>query len=288
MSAAPSRRATRRISKGDQGFRTIGAAAALTLGAALVVVAASVLTGARLPASDEARLLVGTSIAAGVATLFAVPIAMGVALFTVDLGPPRAGRLVGAVVDGLSAVPPVVYGLWGTIAITPRALAASDALLPSATPSARADAAALGSAAAVLAIMIAPTVASVSAQVLRSAPIGVREAAAGLGGTPWDTFVHVVWPRTRGGLLGAGLLGLGRALGEGVAVALVTGSVGPAARAPVTAAGAMLAGLSRAQETGDYRAIGALGLALFAITLLVNVSGRALVDRVRYARSAQP
>ncbi|MCA9588135.1 MAG: ABC transporter permease subunit [Myxococcales bacterium] len=268
----------------DRAFRAVGGALAGALAVAFVAVAAALVNHARGPTPHELALFGGTLIAAGMATVAAAPIALGVALYVVDLGPSRGRRPVAAIVELMTVVPPVVYGLWGAVAISPRVDAACASWLSAWSDAERARVAGLVSAAVMLTLMIAPTVASQAAQVLRAAPPGAREAATGLGGTRWDIFLHVILPRTRWGLLGAVALGLGRAMGEGVAVALATGCVGQDARAPLTAAGAMVNGLETARASGDWRSLGALGLGLFVMTLASNMIGRALVDRVRNAR----
>ena len=142
-----------------------------------------------------------------------------------------------------------------------------------------------------LAVMILPTITSVSTEVLKTTPAPLREGALALGATRWEMLRLSVLPHSRAGLLGAVLLGLGRALGETMAVTMVIGNQ-PEIHASLFAAGYSLPSIIAnefAEATGAVHtgALAALALVLFAITLLMNLAARLLVQRgVRFARSA--
>jgi phosphate transport system permease protein len=235
--------------------------------------------------------LAGTLVTAALALALAAPLGLAAALYTAELAPPRLRAPLAALVDLLAAVPSVVYGLWGLHVLVPAVRTAVGPFLrdtlglgrfaafagPAYGPSVLA-------AALVLAVMVLPYVAAVSREVLRAVPAAQREAALALGATPWEAAVGVVLPHARAGVVGAVLLGLGRALGETMAVAMV---IGAAHRGPgsLLAPGYTLASLlaNEFAEAGDDRHLAALlaaGLALFAATLVVNAVARWLVGRV--------
>jgi phosphate transport system permease protein len=212
-----------------------------------------------------AALAFGTVASSAVALAIAVPVGVGTALFVTEVAPARTGRLVGWAVDLLAAVPSVVYGLWGLTVLVP--------LLGGS----------LLTAGLVLAVMVVPIVAAVSREVFRTVPATQREAARALGATRWQTTRTAVLPAARGGLGAAGLLGLGRALGETIAVALVLGSAYRIDLDIAHPGGATIAG-NVATKFGEAGANGrsaliASGLVLFAITLVVNLGARRLVRR---------
>jgi phosphate transport system permease protein len=200
-----------------------------------------------------------------VAIVLAVPVAVGTALYVTEVAPPVFGRWVGYAVDLLAAVPSVVYGLWGLTVLRPR-LGGS-----------------LLTAGLVLAVMVVPLVAAVSREVFRTVPRAHREAARALGATRWQTIRVAVLPYSRGGLVSATLLGLGRALGETIAVALVLASSFEVSWDLRRQGGGTIAG-NIATKFGEAGANGrsaliASGLVLFAITLVVTLLARRLVRR---------
>jgi len=235
--------------------------------------------------------LAGTLATAAIGLGLAAPLGLAAAVYTAELAPARARAPLAALVDLLAAVPSVVYGLWGLHVLVPAVRTAFGPFLrdtlglgrfaafagPAYGPSVLA-------AGLVLAVMVLPYVAAVSREVLRAVPAEQREAALALGATPWEAAVGVVLPHARAGVVGAVLLGLGRALGETMAVAMV---VGAAHRGPgsLLAPGYTLASLlaNEFAEAGDDRHLAALlgaGLALFVVTLAVNAVARWLVGRV--------
>ncbi|MDB4943543.1 MAG: Phosphate transport system permease protein PstC [Labilithrix sp.] len=293
----------------DRLFTAIGGGAAALIGVVLLVVAACMVALA-WPALRELGLgfvsgrtwrpdtgelgalpfLYGTAVTSAVALLLAVPVALGVALFLTDLGPLVLRRPVSAIVELLAAVPGVVYGLWAAIVLAPLmrehvepALAATAGVVPLF----RGPQVGVGllCAAAVLAVMIMPTIASVSREVLRAVPSELREGALALGATPWDVARLIVLPHARSGVLGAVLLGFGRAVGETMAVAMVVGSraeiTGSLFSPGYTMASVLANEFAQAGTRLHVAALAEIGLLLFAITLAFNVAARLLVTRVR-------
>lgn len=293
----------------DRALVALGGAAACVVGLALLVVFVS-MVGLALPAIrtpfasfvlgrtwDPAHgelgalpFLYGTIVTSVLALLLAVPVALGVALFLTDLGPPALRRPVAAVVELLAAVPGVVYGLWAVIVLAPLVRTTLEPALGStlgALPLFRGPQVGVGllCASLVLAIMILPTVASVAREVLRAVPSELREGGLALGATPWDVVRAVVLPHARAGLFGAVLLGFGRAVGETMAVAMVVGSraeiTGSLFSPGYTMASVIANELAEASSTLHLAALAEIGLLLFLLTLAFNVAARVLVSRAR-------
>src|SRR5438270_3558550 len=183
------------------------------------------------PAFGIAALAFGTVMSSICALVMAVPVALGSALFLTEVAPPRVGRLTGYLIDLLAAVPSVVYGLWGIFYLVPRlkpverSLDGTFGFIPILHSRDSAYGRSLFDASVVLAIMILPIIAAIAREVFRQVPVEDREAAMALGATRWETIRLSVLPYSRGGIVGAMMLGLGRALGETIAVALVRGAV---------------------------------------------------------------
>jgi phosphate transport system permease protein len=259
---------------------------------------ASFLTEAQwLPDGDPSRfgiaaLALGTVVTSVVALIVAVPVAIGVALFVSDFAPRRLRRPLGYVTDLLAAVPSVVYGLWGVFFLVPRMqklqefLAAHLGWIPlfHVSEGAPVGGRSLFAASVVLAIMVLPIVAAISREVFLEVPQANREAALALGATKLEMIRTAVLPASRPGVVGAVMLGLGRALGETIAVALVlSASFSPTlhvlkAEGGNTIAANIATKFGEAGPTGRGALI-ASGLVLFAITLVVNVAARAILHR---------
>ncbi len=232
----------------------------------------------------------GTLVSSMIALVLAVPVSVGIALFTNEAAPRRLRRPVVSVIDLLAAVPSVVYGLWGILVFAPAIQGfyqhISDAVsgIPvlDAIFGGNASGQSFMTAGIILAIMITPIVTSLSREVIATVPASQREAAYGMGATRWEMIRHAVLPWSRGGIVGAVMLGLGRALGETIAVALVIGSTAQITShvfLPGYAIAAVIAN-SFGEATGTYRsALIAMGVVLFAITIIVNVLARSLVTR---------
>lgn len=245
-----------------------------------------------------AALVFGTVLSSVVALVLAVPVAIGSALFLTELAPPRLGRWTGHLVDLLAAVPSVVYGLWGVYFLVPRLTPAERWLdrtlgfVPLFDNRTATYGRSLFAASVVLAIMILPIVAAISREVFRQVPRADREAAQALGATRWETIRLAVLPYSRGGVVGAAMLGLGRALGETIAVALVLAASFKVDFHILEPGGNTIAA-NIATKFGEAAAHGrealiASGLVLFAITLVVNVIARGVVYRTGLAAEGRP
>ncbi|MEO6602265.1 MAG: phosphate ABC transporter permease subunit PstC [Polyangiaceae bacterium] len=231
----------------------------------------------------------GTLASSVLALVFAVPVSLGVAIFLSELAPSWLRGPVGFLVELLAAVPSVVYGLWGIFVLAPwlrdtvePALADTLGFLPFFQGPPRGFGMLAGG--IILAIMITPTISSVSREVLRAVPSALREGALGLGATPWEAVRVVVLPFARSGLMGAVILGLGRALGETMAITMVIGNraeISASLFAPSYTMASVIAN-EYAEATGDLyqSALAEVGLLLFVVTVLLNVVARLLVWRV--------
>jgi phosphate transport system permease protein len=230
----------------------------------------------------------GTVASSIVALIIAVPIAVGVALFLSEVAPGPVRVPASFLIEMLAAVPSVVFGLWGLFVLEPRITAWFEPALSATlgwTPFFNGPQLGLGVLAAgiILAIMILPIIAAISRDVLRAVPQSQREAALALGATKWETIWFVVLPYARPGITGAVILGLGRAVGETMAVLLLIGNsynINISLFAPGTTLASSIA--SNLGEASDiYRAaLIELGLILLGVTLLINVAARMLVWRI--------
>ena len=236
-----------------------------------------------------AALAFGTLMSSLVALVIAVPVAIGSALFLTEVVPARVGRPLGYLVDLLAAIPSVVYGLWGLLVLVPALIPFEKFLdrwlgfIPIFDNRSGLYGNSIFAGAVVLAIMVVPIIAALSREIFNQVPRNNREAARALGATSWETMRLAVLPFSRSGLVGATMLGLGRALGETIAVALVLGSI-LTVNPHITETGGSSIAANIATKFGEAGATGrsALilsGLVLFAITLLVNVIGRLVVRR---------
>jgi phosphate transport system permease protein len=238
-----------------------------------------------------AALAFGTVISSLLALLIAVPVALGVAVFIVEYAPRRVAHLLGYAVDMLAAVPSVVYGLWAVYFLLKRLvplqvfLADHFSWIPIfADPDNRAGqySQSVFAAAIILAVMILPIVAAISREVIAQVDPAQREGMLALGATHWEMVRTAVLPPSRPGIVGGIMLGLGRALGETIAVALVIGAsftVNPHILGPGNSIAANIA--VKFGEAGSLgrNALIASGLVLFAITLAVNLAARAIIYR---------
>jgi len=303
--------ADRRRSGGDAAFRWLTVAAAALLVLLIVGIGAFLLARAipalsadtvnfftyrkwapddTVPKFGIAALAYGTLVTSVLALLMAIPVAVGVALFISHYAPRGLAQPLGYLVDLLAAVPSVVYGLWGLIYLVPHLiplsrflsthlgfipLFASDGLYGKS----------IFAASVVLAIMVLPIVAAISREVFLQVPRAHIEAAYALGATRWEMIRYAVLPYGRPGVIGGSVLGLGRALGETIAVALVL-SANYEITARILTPGGNTIAANIANQFGDAGKVGrgaiiASGLVLFAITLVVNFAARAVVTRRR-------
>ena len=231
----------------------------------------------------------GTVVSSMLALLFAIPIALGVSVYLSELAPNFIRRPLGFVVELLAAIPSVVYGLWGIFVLIPFLREDIQPALGAAlgfTPFFAGPPRGFGMLAAglVLAIMILPTIASVSRDVMRAVPLSYREGALALGATRWETVWTAVLPSARSGVVGAVILGLGRALGETMAVTMVIGNraeISASLFAPGSTMASVIANEYTEAASDLYlSALSELGLLLFVVTVILNVLARLLVWRV--------
>jgi phosphate transport system permease protein len=231
----------------------------------------------------------GTVVSSLLALLISVPISLGVAIFLSELAPAWLKGPVGFLVELLAAVPSVVYGLWGIFALAPFLRETVEPLLGRTLgflPLFQGPHQGYGMLAGgiILAIMITPTIASVSREVVRAVPLQLREGALALGATRWETIRMAVLPYARSGLVGAVILGLGRALGETMAITMVIGNraeISLSLFAPSYTMASVIANeFTEATEDLYLSALAEVGLLLFVVTLLLNVVARLLVWRV--------
>lgn len=233
-------------------------------------------------------MLLGTLVTAGIALVIGVPIAVATSLFLTELCPRRLRAPLAVLVDLLAAVPSVVYGLWGFVVLAPKLrgtqqwLADTFSFLPFwgghvAGPS-------YFLAGLILAIMILPIVSAISREVIATVPSEHKEVALALGATRWEMIRMAVIPYARPGITGGAMLGLGRAVGETIAVAYVIGGSTTLGHS-IFEQGQSLAGVialqfGEAQSTPLYKSsLLAAGLILFVLTLAVNLLARQYVAR---------
>jgi len=234
--------------------------------------------------------LVGTLLSSLLALCIATPLALGVAVFTSELAPMRLRAPVAFLVDLLAAIPSVVYGLWGLFVLVPLLRSTVMPLLQhtvGAWPlfSGPAYGPSLLAAGLLLAIMILPYIASVAREVLAAVPRAQREAALALGATRFEVIRDAVMPYARSGLIGGVMLGLGRALGETMAVAMVIGNrhaIPTSLFDPAYTMSSLLANeFGEASSDAHLAALMAVAGLLLVITLVINMLARWLVSRVR-------
>ena len=231
----------------------------------------------------------GTLVTSAIAVVVAVPVSVGLALFLSEMGPKGLRPVVAFAIETLAAIPSVVYGLWGLFVLVPWLRETVEPALQRTLgflPLFQGPAIGLGYLAAglILSIMILPTIASVTNEVLKTVPPSLREGAFALGATRWEAIRMAVLPYARPGITGAALLGLGRALGETMAVTMVIGN-SPQIAASLFAPGYSLPAVIAnefAEATGDVHlgALAGLALVLFGLALLLNSAARLLVHAV--------
>jgi phosphate ABC transporter permease protein PstC len=233
-------------------------------------------------------LLVGTLITAATALIIGVPIAVATALFLTELCPRRLKAPLTLMVELLAAVPSVVYGLWGFLFLVPKLRGAEHwfgttfNFIPFVGPDVPGPNYFI--AGLILAIMILPIVSAISREVIATVPDEHKEAALALGATRWETIRMAVLPYARPGITGGAMLGLGRAIGETIAVTLVIGNA-PEIGKTIFSQGYTLAAVianefgEAANDPTHRAALIAAGLVLFVLTLLVNMVARWFVVR---------
>jgi phosphate transport system permease protein len=301
-------RSLRTVSRGDAVYRTLLTVLALILPFLLAAIALKLVTGAWPAISkfgfgfltrsvwDPVRgefgalpLIVGTLYSSLVALVIAIPLALGTAIFLTEFAPKWMRNPIATLVELLAAVPSVIYGLWGIFVLLPLL---RDHLWPIARPllswtpifSGVFYGPSVLAAGVILSIMILPYIAAVSREVLLAVPAAQREAGLALGATRWETVWTVILPYGRAGIVGAVILGLGRALGETMAVTMVIGNrheVSASLLQPgYTIASAIANEFSEAVSDIHLASLFYVGAVLFLITIAVNAVARILVWRV--------
>ena len=306
-SPEPPWRALRGVNAGDRLYRGALTALALALPLLLLAVVAELVVSA-WPAIQRfglhflwtstwdpvagvfgaAPMIFGTLASSALALLFAVPLSLGVAIYLTEFAPKVLRQPVGFLIELLAAIPSVVYGLWGIFVLIPflRSVVGPFRAVLGWTPFFQGPfyGNSLLAGGVILAIMIVPYIAAVSREVLLAVPGTQREAALGMGATRWEAVWTVVLPYGRAGLIGAVILGLGRALGETMAVTMVIGNrhdIGVSVLQPAyTMAAALANEFSEATTTVYLSALFEVGLLLFVVTVLVNAVARLLIWRV--------
>ena len=308
---AIAREATRRMegrNPGDLIFRIALTGAALTVPALLAALVYQLWLGSRLaiakfglgfvtgstwdPVADNfgaMPLIFGTLVSAAIALAIAVPLSLGVAIYLTEFSPKWLRQPVAFLIELLAAIPSVVYGLWGIFVLVP-------VLKSTVFPFLRETLGFLPlfqgpiygnsmlAAGIILAIMVMPYIMSVSREVLSAVPASQREAALGLGATRWEAAWTAVVPYARSGIIGAVILGLGRALGETMAVTMLIGNrneIAASLFAPGYTMAAVIANeFSEASTDMHFAALTYVALVLFVVTVLVNAAARLLIWRV--------
>jgi phosphate transport system permease protein len=299
---------TERPGLGDRGFRWLALGSGLLVLVILVLIAvttsqqasswfstegANIFTKAWAPAANQfgaLSFIFGTAVTGVIALVMAVPVSIGIALLLTEVVPYRLARPIVYVVDLLAVVPSVVWGLWGFLVFAPwiqHIYASIGSGLngvpvlgnlfgpPTSGPS-------FFTCGIILAFMITPITTSLSREVIATVPSIDREGAYALGATRWEMIRGVVWPHSQGGVVGAVLLGLGRAVGETIAAALVIGA-SPEITSHLFATGYSMPAVIANQfgeATGVWKSgLLGLGVLLFAFTIIINVIARATVER---------
>jgi phosphate transport system permease protein len=319
-SAAPAESAhplAQRRSLGDRGFAILALTSGLLVLVILVLIAIStsqqasswfsaegfkIFTNNWNPSANQFGALAfiyGTAITALIAIIIAVPVSLGIALLLTEVVSRRWAQPIVYVVDLLAVVPSVVWGLWGILVLAPwlQHIYASIAsgvngipVLENLFGGSNISGASFFTAGLILAFMITPIVTSLSREVIATTPSIDKQGAYALGATRWEMIRGVVWPHSQGGVVGAVLLGLGRAMGETIAAALVIGSSAtitshlffPGYNMPAVIANQF------GEASGVFRAaLMGMGVLLFAFTIIINVIARGVVERsARRARGA--
>jgi phosphate transport system permease protein len=234
-------------------------------------------------------LIFGTLVSSLIALLIAVPLSLGVAIYLTEFAPKAIRQPVAFLIGLLAAIPSVVYGLWGIFVLTPILRSSVFPFLRSVLgflPLFRGPiyGPSMLAAGIILSIMVMPYVMSVSREVLMAVPNTQREAALALGATRWEAVITAVVPYARSGIIGAIILGLGRALGETMAVTMLIGNrheIGASLFAPsYTMAAAIANEFSEAVGDMHLSALAYVAFLLFLVTVIVNAGARLLIWQV--------
>jgi phosphate transport system permease protein len=245
------------------------------------------------PASNQFGAMAfayGTAITSVIAVVLAFPVSIGIALLLTQVVPRRWAQPIVYLIDLLAVVPSVVWGLWGILVLAPwiQNIYASIASGVTGIPildslfGAPTSGSSFFTAGLILAVMVTPIVTSLSREVIATVPTIDKEGAYALGATRWEMIRGAVWPHSQGGVVGAVLVGLGRAMGETIAAALVIGS-SPTITSHLFGTGYSIPAVIAnefGEASGEFRsALIGLGLLLFVITIIINLAARTIVER---------
>jgi phosphate transport system permease protein len=253
--------------------------------------------GAKPPRIGVAGALYGTFVISAIALLLAVPVALATALYINELAPRAARRVLTSAIDLLAAVPSLIYGIWGLKFLGPRLFGVANWLatyahaIPLFAPTERRFQGSMFICGIVVALMVLPIVTSVVREVFSQTPRAEIEGALALGATRWDMIRTVVLPFGRGGIIGGSMLGLGRALGETIAVALLISQNLHITAKILEPGGGSVSSLIALEfpEANRFgvQALMAAGLTLFAVTLVVNMVATLIVSRSRSGKGVE-
>jgi phosphate transport system permease protein len=237
--------------------------------------------------------IIGTLISSALAVAIGVPISLGIAIFLSEMAPPKASVPLSFIIELLAAVPSIIYGLWALFVFrfwvrdlveTPLHNAFGGSIPFFAKTPFGLD---VFTAGIVLAIMIIPIVSSISREVIKAVPNSQREAAYSLGATRWETVRIAIFPYAKSGLLGAAILGLGRAIGETILVTMIIGNTIGIAAIPTslfsqsqTLSSLIANEFNEASSNLQLSALIGLGAVLLILTMGINVGARLLVSRM--------
>jgi len=246
--------------------------------------------GPKTPQFGALAFIYGSLVVSFLGLLFAVPVAIGIALFLTELAPQRVRGYVVTVIDLLASVPSVVFGLWGILVLGPWLFSAYgwvharvDGIPVLQTIfGVPASGRVLMTAGVIVAIMIVPIITSIMREVFATVPTAEKHAALALGATKWEMIKGVVFPHSFGGMVGAVMLGLGRAIGETIAVALVIGAAVQISPNLFSAGDALPAIIVRnwGESSGTFQAaLVGCAVTLFLITIIINYLARIVVSR---------
>lgn len=236
-----------------------------------------------------AAFIFGTVVTAIIGIVIAVPLATGISLFLTEIARPALRRPLTYTIDLLAIIPSVVIGLWAVNFFVPALVfpvmdwmaATIGQVIPLFAPPAVVRS--IFAAGVVLSLMILPIITAIMREVFASTPVDERNAAFGMGATQWEVMRKVVVPRGRPGMIGATMLGLGRALGETIAVLLVIGGsprIGIELFRPGQSIAGQIASTFGEASPEGVSALIALGVALFVITIIINMSARFVIWRI--------
>ena len=290
--------------RGDRVFSNVAVISAVTILALLAGVALFLVTegwpaltasASELPGKEAfldyvAPLAFGTVLAGALATVIAVPLAVAVALFITHIAPPRLALTLGFFVDLLAAIPSIIYGLWGIFVLGPAAVPVMKWLeeklgfIPIFEGPASATGRTMLVAGLVLAVMILPIVSAIAREAFAQTPRKLQEGAQALGATRWETIRMTVLPFGKSSVISGSMLGLGRALGETMAVTIILSVSGAVSFNLISQANPSTIAANIALNFPDssgikINALIATGLVLFAITLVTNFFARAIIAR---------